>query len=65
MITIKYYSCRPSVEDNTLSYNSDITITALPFGGMKNSGVGREGAREGILEYLETKSVGLSVQGLR
>ena len=37
------------------------TAAALPFGGMKNSGIGREGAREGILEYLETKSVGLSV----
>ena len=37
------------------------TGASLPFGGMKHSGIGREGAREGILEYLETKSVGLSV----
>ncbi|RCK53565.1 succinate-semialdehyde dehydrogenase [Thalassospira profundimaris] len=27
-----------------------------PFGGVKFSGLGREGAREGILEYLETKA---------
>ena len=28
---------------------------AAPFGGMKDSGLGREGSREGIVEYLETK----------
>ena len=27
-----------------------------PFGGMKTSGLGREGAQEGIEEYLETKA---------
>ncbi len=26
-----------------------------PFGGMKDSGLGREGVHEGIDEYLETK----------
>ena len=31
------------------------TSAAAPFGGMKESGLGREGAREGIQEYLETK----------
>jgi succinate-semialdehyde dehydrogenase/glutarate-semialdehyde dehydrogenase len=37
------------------------TSAAAPFGGMKESGLGREGAREGIEEYLETKLVGISV----
>jgi succinate-semialdehyde dehydrogenase / glutarate-semialdehyde dehydrogenase len=37
------------------------TSAAAPFGGMKESGLGREGAHEGILEYLETKLVGISV----
>jgi len=37
------------------------TSAAAPFGGMKESGVGREGAREGLMEYLETKLVGLSI----
>jgi succinate-semialdehyde dehydrogenase/glutarate-semialdehyde dehydrogenase len=27
-----------------------------PFGGMKQSGLGREGGSEGIEEYLETKA---------
>lgn len=31
------------------------------IGGMKESGLGREGSSEGITEYLETKLVGLSV----
>jgi len=37
------------------------TSAAAPFGGMKESGLGREGAREGIAEYLETKLGGLSI----
>ncbi len=34
---------------------------AAPFGGMKDSGLGREGSREGIQEYLETKVGGFSI----
>ena len=37
------------------------TSAAAPFGGMKESGLGREGAREGLDEYLETKLGGLSI----
>ena len=37
------------------------TSAAAPFGGMKNSGLGREGAREGIQEYLETKLGGFAI----
>lgn len=29
----------------------------MPFGGIKQSGLGREGAQEGLDEYLETKSL--------
>lgn len=32
-----------------------ITSEVVPFGGIKQSGLGREGAREGIEAYLETK----------
>ena len=36
---------------------NDITLAAAetPFGGTKNSGLGREGGREGLLEYMETR----------
>ncbi len=35
-----------------LYYNAD-----MPFGGYKNSGVGRQNGREGFEQYLETKSI--------
>ncbi|MBU2512338.1 NAD-dependent succinate-semialdehyde dehydrogenase [bacterium] len=38
------------------------TAVAAPFGGMKESGVGREGGPEGILEYLEVKVGGFSLR---
>ena len=34
-----------------------VSEPAAPFGGWKQSGVGREGSHEGILEYLETKYI--------
>lgn len=34
-----------------------ISDPAAAFGGMKQSGVGREGSHEGILEFLETKYI--------
>jgi succinate-semialdehyde dehydrogenase/glutarate-semialdehyde dehydrogenase len=37
------------------------TSAAVPFGGIKESGVGREGAREGIHEYLDTKVCGIAL----
>jgi len=37
------------------------TSAAAPFGGMKDSGLGREGASEGITEYLETKLGGFTI----
>ena len=37
------------------------TSAAAPFGGMNDSGLGREGSREGIMEYLETKLGGISI----
>jgi succinate-semialdehyde dehydrogenase/glutarate-semialdehyde dehydrogenase len=37
-----------------------VSDPAAPFGGMKQSGIGREGAHEGMMEYLETQYVALS-----
>jgi succinate-semialdehyde dehydrogenase / glutarate-semialdehyde dehydrogenase len=37
------------------------TSAAAPFGGVKESGIGREGAQEGLLEYLDTKLVGIAI----
>lgn len=37
-----------------------VSDPAAPFGGWKQSGLGREGAHDGLLEYLETKYIGAS-----
>jgi succinate-semialdehyde dehydrogenase/glutarate-semialdehyde dehydrogenase len=37
-----------------------VSNPAAPFGGVKESGIGREGGREGIEEYLETKYVSIA-----
>jgi succinate-semialdehyde dehydrogenase/glutarate-semialdehyde dehydrogenase len=37
------------------------TSAAAPFGGVKDSGLGREGASEGLLEYLDTKLLGIAL----
>ena len=38
-----------------------VSNPAAPFGGVKESGLGREGGTEGIEEYLETKYVGIKL----
>jgi succinate-semialdehyde dehydrogenase/glutarate-semialdehyde dehydrogenase len=38
-----------------------VSNPAAPFGGVKASGFGREGGREGIDEYLETKYVAMAM----
>jgi succinate-semialdehyde dehydrogenase/glutarate-semialdehyde dehydrogenase len=38
-----------------------ISNPAAPFGGVKSSGYGREGGREGIEEYLDVKYISLKV----
>jgi len=40
-----------------------VSNPAAPFGGVKASGFGREGGVEGVEEYLETKYVGLALDG--
>jgi succinate-semialdehyde dehydrogenase / glutarate-semialdehyde dehydrogenase len=38
-----------------------ISTTVAPFGGVKESGIGREGSKYGIEDYLETKYICMSV----
>jgi succinate-semialdehyde dehydrogenase/glutarate-semialdehyde dehydrogenase len=34
-----------------------ISDPTAPFGGVKQSGLGREGGHEGMMEFLETKYI--------
>ncbi|GDY58974.1 hypothetical protein SVIO_095970 [Streptomyces violaceusniger] len=47
------------VRAGTYGVNRYGTDAGVPFGGYKQSGLGREGGREGLESYLETKAVAL------
>ena len=50
------------LETGMVGLNQGIVSNAgAPFGGVKQSGVGREGGNEGIDEYLETKYVAINL----
>jgi len=54
--------CAEELEAGIVSVGDFSPATVLsPFGGMKQSGIGREGGREGILEYVEAKYVSLGL----
>ncbi len=51
-----------ALETGMIGLNQGMVSNAgAPFGGVKASGVGREGGNEGILEYLETKYVAVNL----
>ncbi|HEX2387991.1 MAG TPA: NAD-dependent succinate-semialdehyde dehydrogenase [Solirubrobacterales bacterium] len=50
------------LETGMIGLNQGLVSNAgAPFGGVKASGLGREGGNEGILEYLETKYVAINL----
>ena len=52
----RIYKVSEALEYGMIGINEGIISTEVaPFGGVKQSGFGREGAREGIEEYLDTK----------
>ena len=50
------------LESGMVGLNSGLVSNpAAPFGGVKSSGLGREGGPEGIEEFLEIKYIGVSL----
>ena len=45
------------LRSGTVGHNAFRTDFGMAFGGFKQSGIGREGGTEGLLPFLETKSV--------
>jgi len=51
-----------ALETGMLGLNQGVVSNAgAPFGGVKASGIGREGGNEGIDEYLETKYIAMAL----
>jgi acyl-CoA reductase-like NAD-dependent aldehyde dehydrogenase len=55
----KAYDVARGVRTGTFAQNEFKIDFALPFGGFKQSGIGREGGPEGLLPYLELKTIHL------
>ena len=45
------------IRSGTVGHNAHRNSHAFAFGGFKQSGIGREGGREGLMPYLETKAI--------
>ncbi|AWX93428.1 succinate-semialdehyde dehydrogenase (NADP(+)) [Paracoccus mutanolyticus] len=55
-------ACAEALEYGMVGVNTGIISTEVaPFGGVKQSGLGREGSRHGIEDYLEIKYICLSI----
>lgn len=53
-----------SLEAGMVGVNRGVVSNpAAPFGGVKSSGLGREGGAEGIEAYLETQYIGIALDG--
>lgn len=58
----RVYKVAEALEYGIVGVNTGIISTEVaPFGGVKQSGLGREGSRHGIEDYLEMKYICLSV----
>ena len=55
MAEIDAWACVNSINKGVIS------DPAAPFGGVKQSGLGREGGFAGIEEFLETKYIGVEI----
>jgi acyl-CoA reductase-like NAD-dependent aldehyde dehydrogenase len=51
------YAVARRLRSGTVGHNSWRTDFGIAFGGFKQSGLGREGSREGLLPFLETKTL--------
>jgi aldehyde dehydrogenase (NAD+) len=51
------YDVARQLHSGTVGHNSFRTDFGITFGGFKQSGIGRESGRDGLLPYLEAKTI--------
>lgn len=51
------YRVARGMRTGTVGHNGHFVDFSIAFGGFKQSGIGREGGREGLIPYLETKTI--------
>ncbi|MBK5265382.1 MAG: aldehyde dehydrogenase [Alphaproteobacteria bacterium] len=51
------FSVARQVRSGTVAHNAFRNDFTIAFGGFKQSGIGREGGTEGLMNYLETKTI--------
>src|SRR5262249_4988674 len=55
--TAKALEVAKRIRTGTINVNGGVSLLHSPFGGFKESGIGREGGRWGMLEYTEVQSI--------
>ncbi|QGN54022.1 NAD-dependent succinate-semialdehyde dehydrogenase [Novosphingobium sp. Gsoil 351] len=60
----RFWRMAEALEFGMVAINTGVVSTeTAPFGGIRESGLGREGSRHGIAEYLELKTISLGLSG--
>ncbi|PKP91933.1 MAG: succinate-semialdehyde dehydrogenase (NADP(+)) [Alphaproteobacteria bacterium HGW-Alphaproteobacteria-14] len=60
----RFWRVAEALEFGMVGVNTGIVSNeTAPFGGIKESGLGREGSRHGIAEFLELKTISLGLSG--
>ena len=59
------YAVGRQIRAGTVGHNAFKTDFSIAFGGFKQSGIGREGGTEGLLPYLETKTMSFDEPGTK
>jgi betaine-aldehyde dehydrogenase len=55
--TAKALEIAKQIRTGSLNINGAVSLLHTPFGGFKDSGVGREGGRWGMMEYCEVQAI--------
>ena len=59
------YQVAREIRSGTVGHNGSRSGFSIAFGGFKQSGIGREGGKEGLLPFLETKTIVLDDEPVR